>query len=993
MLGRRHLALSVSAAALLVAQAGMVRAADLVAKAPTAAAATSWTGFYLGLHAGAGQTTNAWGIATGDLAPSVPLAYPVDTISGSGLAGGQIGYNYQLGNIVLGVELDASAGQLSSRARCGDGWTSVCNAETNALGTLTARVGYAFDNMLVYGKAGGAFASSSFALPGTLYAGRYVGSDTATGWTLGGGVEVALTPQVSAKAEYAYMDFGSGTVDLHSGAAMSQIELSRSAQVVKVGLNWRPGAAPLPGTTPGSDAAGHDWTGLYLGGHLGGAWGQSGWSNATGLLDRSSSPGGFPGTGNAMGLLAGGQIGYNQQFGRWVAGLEASVSAADADGYAKCASNAATNRTFSCRDTVTSLGTFAGRLGWTAGDALFYGKAGAAWARANGTAQPTSMVEHLNQSGTRWGWMVGAGVEYAIDRNLSAFLEYSHLDFGAQDLAYAGFGETATASFKQRLDIVRMGLNYRLAWDKAGTKSAPKAFAMPVGWTAQVGARYFMSEGRMQKDLFDPNVRQRLNSRLIYENTTGQSLETFFRFDNRNGVFLKGFAGLGSLAGGSLYDEDFPAGPVYSNTLSSLRNGHLSYGALDLGYDFIRQNNSTLGAFVGYRALYQQVNGYGCVQIAASDVCDAASVASTPAILGNLGLSETELWQGVALGLNTRLALSDRLRLEIDAAYLPYVQRTSYDNHWFRSDINPQVERGQGWGTQLEAMLTYAVTDRLDVGVGGRYWFFATDSASTQFPMPLPRSPETFYAERYGAFLQASYRFGDLPRTEAETEWAKVAKAPEAARPVNWTGLYAGATLGVGKGSTAYASPFARPVTGDEVDLGGALAGGQIGADYQWGQIVVGAEASGAWAHLTGTNTCFSTAPAGALSGFNCGSRITGLGTVTGRLGYAFDRALIYARGGFAFDQQTDSFNNVNFTSVVLKNQSSNTGWTLGGGIEYALLSNLSVGLEYKHFDFGGSSEFFTSAPPSLVGVNLAPESTRVDTVSMTLNYRFNPFE
>jgi hypothetical protein len=104
-------------------------------------------------------------------------------------------------------------------------------------------------------------------------------------------------------------------------------------------------------------------------------------------------------------------------------------------------------------------------------------------------------------------------------------------------------------------------------------------------------------------------------------------------------------------------------------------------------------------------------------------------------------------------------------QLEVDAAYLPYVNRAGIDNHWFRTDINPLIEPGYGWGAQVEAILSYAITDKLNVGVGGRYWAFHTTNASTQFPgTPLP-SPMTFYTERYGGFLQMSYKWDerDLP--------------------------------------------------------------------------------------------------------------------------------------------------------------------------------------------------------------------------------------
>lgn len=988
---RGWLFLSASVAALVVGLPA--RAADLASKAPAVAASipASWTGFYMGVHAGSGSTSSTWGEDTGGLGDDM---FNLGSWSGNGagaIVGGQVGYNYQAGSVVMGVELDASAGQMNAFTRCFGNFNSICTTSTDWMGTLTARLGYAFGNMLVYVKAGGALADMSFTTADYTEPGQYAASETKLGWTVGGGVEMALTPQVSIKAEYAYMDFGTSNITFVPGPNGGGADVSQTAQVVKLGLNWRPGGAPLPGTVAVPAGPVRDWSGLYLGGHAGGAWARNEWTSVTGAPDAFNEFVTFPGAGDASGLLAGVQAGYNVQMGNVVAGIEASGSVADIDGYAKCASNALTSRSFSCRDTINSMGLLAARLGWATGDLLVYGKAGAAWADATSTLQPTAETISVSTSGTRWGWMVGAGLEYALGGNLSAFAEYNHIDFGTQSLSFTSPDGPFTVQMNQQVDAVRLGLNYRFGASDGRAAFAAAPPAPPAGWTAQVGARWFTSTGRMQKDLYDLTLTPRLNSRLIYENTTGQAGETFFRFDSDSRFFLKGFAGLGTLAGGSLYDEDFPAGPMYSNTLSQLANGRMAYGALDVGYDLVRQGGNSLGAFVGYRTLYQSVNGYGCQQVGLSTLCNVLGSPPEPIYESNLGLSETELWQGVAIGLNSRMRLTDRIGLEVDAAYIPYATRASYDNHWFRADINPQAESGHGWGTQIEAVLTYAVTDRFDLGIGGRYWFFTSEGASTQFPGAPTRSPETFFTERYGAFVQASYRFGDLPALPSAAG-AAVTKAPRAAAaPVNWTGLYVGGTLGGGKAHTSYDNVYGTATTGNAVDLGGVLAGGQIGADYQFGQMVVGAEATAAWADITGTDTCYARAPLDNLSGSNCGSTINGLGTLTGRLGYAFDRALIYARGGFAWARQTDSFNLFPFIGTTLTNDSTNTGWTLGVGLEYALLPNLSVGLEYKHYAFGGSSSFTTSAPAPLAGVNLAPSNGRIDAVAMTLNWRFDP--
>ena len=248
-----------------------------------------------------------------------------------------------------------------------------------------------------------------------------------------------------------------------------------------------------------------------------------------------------------------------------------------------------------------------------------------------------------------------------------------------------------------------------------------------------------------------------MNSRLTYDKLTAGAVEGFARVKNDIGVFAKGYLGIGDVTGGHLNDEDFPPGIVpYSNTLSNQQDGKLLYANADVGYDFWAAANTKAGAFIGYHYYNQLENGFGCSQIAGNpSIC-----APAPLALSQLVITETEAWHSVRLGLAGEVTvLGDRLKLSGEAAYLPYVLFDGSDNHWLRPDINPLPEQGQGTGVQLEALLSYCITNQFSIGVGGRYWYMQAPTGTAQFSGGVPASPETFRTERYGAFAQAAYKF------------------------------------------------------------------------------------------------------------------------------------------------------------------------------------------------------------------------------------------
>jgi outer membrane immunogenic protein len=172
----------------------------------------NWTGLYVGVHAGGGWAD----LGVGD--------------TGSGfIGGGQVGYNYQINQWVWGLEAEISGSGIKNNLVTTPFFTASFN--WNSLWTLTPRLGYAFDNWLVYGKGGGAWADVSVSANGPFGFGGSAGG-TASGWVVGVGAEYAFRNNWSAKVEYNHFDFGSDAGTFITGNSVT-------LDTVKAGVNYR----------------------------------------------------------------------------------------------------------------------------------------------------------------------------------------------------------------------------------------------------------------------------------------------------------------------------------------------------------------------------------------------------------------------------------------------------------------------------------------------------------------------------------------------------------------------------------------------------------------------------------------------------------------------------------------------------------------------------------------------------------------------------------
>lgn len=205
------------------------------------------------------------------------------------------------------------------------------------------------------------------------------------------------------------------------------------------------------------------WTGFYIGAHVGSLWGTKDIRIASGdaLVDSQTAINGW---------LGGGQIGYNYQVARWVWGIEAQFSWANADGASLCNVVAINN----CFVHANWLGTVAGRLGWTIDHALVFVKGGGAWVHDKyETNIEGDQTTTATASETRWGWMFGTGVEYAFTPNWSGKIEYDYLDFGTRNIVFANAVNAAIdapVTIKERIHLIKFGINYRFGYSPVYAK-------------------------------------------------------------------------------------------------------------------------------------------------------------------------------------------------------------------------------------------------------------------------------------------------------------------------------------------------------------------------------------------------------------------------------------------------------------------------------------------------------------------------------------------
>jgi outer membrane immunogenic protein len=211
---------------------------------------------------------------------------------------------------------------------------------------------------------------------------------------------------------------------------------------------------------------------------------------------------------------------------------------------------------------------------------------------------------------------------------------------------------------------------------------------------------------------------------------------------------------------------------------------------------------------------------------------------------------------------------------------------------------------------------------------------------------------------------------------------APYTKAPPAvvATVYDWSGFYIGANAGGGSSRNCWG--LANGGGGEGCNsASGAAVGGQVGYRMQMSNFVFGVEAQGDWANFSGSNRNLIN-PA-----ITDRSRINDFGLFTGQVGYAFNNVLGYVKGGAAVVD--DKYNTFNTATGAQLSSANTTRWgaTVGAGVEYGILPNLSLGVEYDHIFLDNKNlNFTTTAGAMPTSRNIGQDA---DLGLVRLNYRF----
>jgi outer membrane immunogenic protein len=257
-------------------------------------------------------------------------------------------------------------------------------------------------------------------------------------------------PSLTALAALWFLAFGIATA--------VPVAPAQAADIAVPGPAYYPKSIPPPAV--------YDWTGIYVGGHVGGG------ILTDSVSQTATSPTGFnfanSGSLRPAGVLGGAQLGANYEFAPWVVGIEGSWTDSTISGSTlipcsgPCAAAAVPQERFTSH--ALWFAALTGRAGYAANDWLFYAKAGGAWLRVSYTEDliavggPTAASQVISDN--RTGFTAGAGIEFGLVENLSGKIEYDFYGFGSRNYNF----NFTPVSVRSNLHALTVGLNYRFNW-------------------------------------------------------------------------------------------------------------------------------------------------------------------------------------------------------------------------------------------------------------------------------------------------------------------------------------------------------------------------------------------------------------------------------------------------------------------------------------------------------------------------------------------------
>jgi outer membrane immunogenic protein len=406
----------------------------------------SWAGLYVGAQIGRG-----WGQTQYSQFPHASPAGLVSPMDLSGATGGAyVGYSFQFGSLVAGIEADAAKSWIRSQSV----WVAadqMVRTEFDWSASIRGRLGYAIGRVMLYITAGVTIARINF--PYTRISDP--GGDneqTRTGWTAGAGLEFALADNLIFRGEYRYTDFGENFyVKPIEDGGVHPSDTPVTVQEVRAGIAYRFVGASLPPVDKSfsySNTQPIAWRGLYAGAQGSHAWGRSTYTGLANLFAKTE----LDPSGNVPWLYGG----YNFQFGQTVLGVEGDVmlSAIHGGGHAVTFAGQVVPH-FYTRSELEKAWSVRGRLGFVFGNVLPYVTAGIAVANYNHTielgTQHRTFYERLAT------WTAGAGLDYALSEHLILRGEYRYTPHG-QAGHYSGVANLINLTIQE----VRAGIAFKL---------------------------------------------------------------------------------------------------------------------------------------------------------------------------------------------------------------------------------------------------------------------------------------------------------------------------------------------------------------------------------------------------------------------------------------------------------------------------------------------------------------------------------------------------